>query len=132
MGFESRDITVALETAGFSMTGALNLQMHGLETTPVSPRAKAAEARAKRRTARQVDRASLDPILRSLIPAVFPQYLERARARFGGQSFQVCDLGMHAGTRTDACFWLSFVAGWSHCVFSRTRIPAVPRQVCIF
>ena len=117
MGFELRDITVALETTSFSMTGVLHLLLHGLEATPLSPQAKAAEARAKRRTARQVDRASLDSILRSLMPAVFPQHLERARARFGDQSFQVCDLGMHAGTRTNACFWFFIAAGWSRCDF---------------
>ena len=126
MGFKSRDITVALERAAFSMKGALHLLLHGLEAPPLSPPAIAAEARAKRRTARQPERASLLPILNQQINPAFEQYSRRARARFGDESFQVCDLGMNAGMRTNACFWLSFAAGWTRCVFDDAYFDANP------
>ena len=74
MGFNSQDITDALEKAEFSMKRALHMLLHGLEATPLSPQAIAAEARAKRRTAMQVERASLDPILGAHLEPAFEQY----------------------------------------------------------
>jgi hypothetical protein len=48
-----------------------------------------------------------------------PGQLTRSQYRFMAQQqwptclWAVCDLGIRAGERTNACFWLSVVAGWS-------------------
>ena len=53
------------------------------------------------------------------------EYVRRATAEYPGRVWTVRDLGVYAGEGTNACFWLSVVAGWSRCRRRGDLRPAV-------
>ena len=79
---------------------------------------------AERAPGRQVERRLATTVLPAPCAApaqreAFEQYTRRApeySERYSpGQVFAVCDLGLMANRRTNACFWLSIVAACSRC-----------------
>jgi hypothetical protein len=111
MGFDSADITTALERTHFAFGSALLLLLNGLD----EQRRKTDTARQTARFRRHVQKKVFTLSAQTLVgDSVFSQYTQRMSNSFQ-LAVMVWDLGEYAGTTSGACFWLSLAAGLAQC-----------------
>ena len=111
MGFDSADITTALERTDFAFGSALLLLLNGLD----EQRRKTDTARQTERFRRHVRKKVVTLAAKTLVgDSVFSQYTQRMSNSFQ-LAVMVWDLGEYAGTTSGACFWLSLAAGLAQC-----------------
>ena len=110
MEFTTRDITCCLESANFDFVESLRLLFAGADES----------RRSYEREALRFDRHLDRTFCKKPMPLprnAEQQYITRLQEIHPTRNFEVFDLGMKASGSINACFWLSFAAGWSRCKY---------------
>jgi len=108
MGFGVTDITTALENENFCFGKALRLLLNGLD----DKRTDTDLDQTRRFNRHCHKRVTWHGVLTG--ESEFEHYRQRALASLG-LVVDVLDLGMAAGSTSNACFWLSLAAGLARC-----------------